>query len=149
MGQKREHLYLGHFLAILGDFLQKRCANLPSQGIHSRENGTPPTGVISEVLPRVDLGPGHAGRAKSTLGRASEMAPDGWYTVFSASLDSLGGQDCAPFSAKIAQKCPQWPRGSLAGLLPPPPDLIHYKLFVGGPGTPQTPVFLKPLPFWG
>ena len=32
---------------------------------------------------------------------------------------------------------------------PPPPDLIYYKLFVGGPGTPKTPVFLNPLPFWG
>ena len=29
------------------------------------------------------------------------MTPNGWYTVFSASLDSLGGQDCTPFSAEI------------------------------------------------
>ena len=42
----------------------------------------------------VNLGPTHAGSAKSTLGRISEMTPEGWCTVFSAGLDSLGGQDC-------------------------------------------------------
>ena len=33
--------------------------------------------------------------------------------------------------------------GYPGGLKPVPPDLIHYKLFVGGPGTPKTPVFFK------
>ena len=51
------------------------------------------SGVISEVLKRVDLGPRHAGSAKSTLWRTSEMTPDGWCTVFSATLDSMGGRD--------------------------------------------------------
>ena len=69
-----------------------------------------PSGIISEVLPRVDfvlpacLGP------KSTLGRTSEMTPDGWCTIFSAGLDSLGGQYGTPFSPeipKIAKKCPK------------------------------------------
>ena len=36
----------------------------------------PSSGVISEVLPRVNLGLRHAGSAKSTLGSASEMTPD-------------------------------------------------------------------------
>ena len=68
-----------------------------------------PSGVISEVLPRVDLGPRHAGSAKLTHGRTSEMTPDGWCTVFSAGLDSLGGQDShsfhrkSPRMAKMAQ----------------------------------------------
>ena len=33
---------------------------------------------ISEALPRVYLGPGHAGSAKYTLGRTSEMTLEGW-----------------------------------------------------------------------
>ena len=49
------------------------------------------SGVISEVLPTVNLGLGHAGSAKLTLGRTSEMTPEGWCTVFSAGLHSLGG----------------------------------------------------------
>ena len=66
-----------------------------------------PSGVISEVLPRVNLGLRHAGSAKLTLGRTSEMTPEGWCTVFSAGLDSL---TCLAHSfhreiPKIAKKC--------------------------------------------
>ena len=31
------------------------------------------------------------------------MTPDGWRTVFLAGLDSLGVQDCTPFSPEIPQ----------------------------------------------
>ena len=45
------------------------------------------------------------------------MTPEGRYTVFSAALDSLGGQEFTPFSPeipKISKKCPKqgyppWP----------------------------------------
>ena len=82
----------------------------PRESQPERENGTPPIGVISDSK----LGPGHAGSAKSTLGRTSEMTPDGGgCTVFSAGLDSLGGLECTPFSPEIphtgqnGQKSPQ------------------------------------------
>ena len=45
---------------------------------------------------------------KLTLGRTSEMTPEGWCTVFSAGLGFLGGQYGTPFSPeipKIAKKC--------------------------------------------
>ena len=45
------------------------------------------SGVSSEALPRVSR---HAGSAKYTLGRTSEMTHDGWCTVFSAGLHPLG-----------------------------------------------------------
>ena len=50
------------------------------------------------------------------------MTPDGWCTVFSAGLDSLGGQDCTTFSPEIPtngqndqQKCPQQKVNALGG----------------------------------
>ena len=39
------------------------------------------------------------------------MTPDGWCTVFSAGLDSLGGQDCTQFLLEIPQNGPKSPRG--------------------------------------
>ena len=68
------------------------------------------TDLRGSVLPRVDfaipvcLGP------KSSLGRTSERTPEGRCAVLSADLDSLGGQDCTPFSpqiSKISKKCPK------------------------------------------
>ena len=55
-----------------------------------------PSGVISEVLLRVNLGLGHAGSAKLTLRSTSEMTPEGWCTVFSAGLHFLGGLSSTP-----------------------------------------------------
>ena len=61
------------------------------------------SGVISEVLPRVDfalpvcLGP------KSTLGRTAEMTPEGRWCVFSADLDSLEARIAHRFHRKSQQ----------------------------------------------
>ena len=103
--------YFGHFYEILGISGENGVQSWPPQGIQvSRENGTPPFGVISEVLPRANfvllagLGP------KLALGRTSEMTPEAWCTVFSAGLGSLGGQYGTQFSPeipKIAKKCPK------------------------------------------
>ena len=38
------------------------------------------------------------------------ITPDGWCTVFSASLDSLGGQDCTPLPPEIPQNGPKSPQ---------------------------------------
>ena len=49
----------GHFLAIMGDFRQKRCARLVSQWMQaSRENGTPPfVGHLRAPPPEGVFGP--------------------------------------------------------------------------------------------
>ena len=62
----------------------------------------------------VDLGPGRAGSAKLTLGRASEMTP-----VFSAGLDSLEGQECPPFSQEIPHNGQNVPKSPQKGGYPP------------------------------
>ena len=77
----------------------------------SGENGVqswPPK--ESKLAEKTVLGPRHAGSAKSTLWRTSEMTPDGWFTVFSASLDSMGGQDYPPFPPKIPHNGPNSPQ---------------------------------------
>ena len=85
--------HFGHFLGILDisgengvPYLPLRQCKLAEKTVHL------PSGVISEVLPRVDLGPRHAGSAKLTLGRTSEMTQEGRCTVFSDGLHCLGGQ---------------------------------------------------------
>ena len=94
---KRGLPLFGALFGDFGDFRGKRCAILASQRIQvSRENGTPTFGGHLR-------GPseGRFCHPKSTLGRISEMTPEGRCTVFSADLDSLGGQDCTPFSPEI------------------------------------------------
>ena len=104
----------------------KTVSGLVSQGRQaSIENGTspfvdhlrgPPEGGVpffhTFTLP-VCLGP------KYTLGRASEMTPEGRCTVFSAGLDSLGGQYGTPFSPGNPQKVLQKgvPPKKIKGLL--------------------------------
>ena len=107
-----------------------------------------PPGVISEVLPRVDLGPGHAGSTKSTLGMTSEMTPMGG-VPFSLLAWIPGGQDCTPFSQeipKISKKCPKQPPGAIRG--PPPPNLYLYKNFRRTTTSPKV-VFFNPVPILG
>ena len=108
--KKRGYTYFGPFLAILWDFLRKRCAILPSQGIQaSREN---------HLRGRVDLGYRHAGWAKLTLGRTSEMTPDGWYyTGFAVGarksyVETPPGGTSAPLLRGLTRK-PPWgaPKG--------------------------------------
>ena len=102
---------LKNFLAILGISGEKGVPDWsPRESKPADKTVHHPSGVISEVLPRANLGPGHARSTKLTLGRTSEMTPEGWCTVFSAGLDSLGGQYGTPFPpeiTKIAKKCPQ------------------------------------------
>ena len=60
--------YFGHFLEILGISGENGVQSWPSQEVKPAEKTVHhPSGVISEVLPRVDLGPRHAGSAKLTL----------------------------------------------------------------------------------
>ena len=69
-----------------------------------------PSRVISEVLPRANCVLLACPGPKLALGRTSEMNREGWCTVFSAGLDSLGGQYGTPFPPeipKIAKKCPK------------------------------------------
>ena len=100
----------GHFLEIFGISGETVCnPGLPGNPSQQRKRHTG-LRVISEVLPRVDLGPRHTGRAKSTLGRTSEMTLEGRCTVFSADLDSLGGQDCTPFSPEIPKISKKYPK---------------------------------------
>ena len=86
----------------------------------------------------VDLGPRRAGSAKLTLGRASEMTPDGWCTVFSAGLYPLGGQECTPFSPEISTNGQNDPKSPQKGGYPPFYTffiLSLYNFFPGaGPG---------------
>ena len=75
---------LDHFGHLLG-FPVKTVCNPSLPGIQaSRENGTLPIGVISEVLARVDFALPACLGPKSTLGRTSELTSDGWCTVFFA-----------------------------------------------------------------
>ena len=76
VGGRGDRLYC--LRAILGTFWQfweftvkKVCqTGLPEDASQQRKRYHP-SWVISETLPRVYLGPGHAGSAKYTLGRAS------------------------------------------------------------------------------
>ena len=75
---RRGYPYFGHFLAILGisgengvpDWSPRGCKPVEKTAHH-------PWWVISEVLPRVYLGSRHAGNAKYTLGKSSEMTHQG------------------------------------------------------------------------
>ena len=59
-----------------GDFPVKTVCQTGLSGHASQQRKYyTPSVVISEVLPRVNLGPGHAGSAKLTLGVTSEMTP--------------------------------------------------------------------------
>ena len=49
-----------------------------------------PSGVISEVLPRVDFALPACLGPKSTLGRTSEMTPEGRCTVFTGNAGAWG-----------------------------------------------------------
>ena len=108
---KKGYPYFKHFVAILGISGENVVQSWPPRDSKPAEKTVHrPSEVIPEVLPKVDLCPRHAGRAKSTLGRTSEMTPDGWCTVFAAGLDSMGSQKCTTFSPeipKIAKKCPK------------------------------------------
>ena len=80
----------------------------------SKENGTPPFRGSSH-LPRVYLGPRHAGSAKYT-----EMTHGGWCTLFSTGLHPLGDQSGTPFSPEIPElpKSAQiWPQNRVPPLL--------------------------------
>ena len=108
--QKKGGPYFGHFLEILGISGENGVKSWPPKESKSAEKTVHHPSGGSEVLPRVDLGLRHAGSAKSTLGRTSEITPKGRGAVFSADLDSLGGQDCTLFSPeipKISKKCPK------------------------------------------
>ena len=121
-----------------------------------------PSGIISGVLPRVELGPGHAGSAKLTLGRTSEMTPDGWCTVFSAGLDSGKAKTAHRFHRK-SPNWPKWPK--ITSKRGGPPFLHGFYLSKkiievqdgrrGGPRIapggwdPQNPCFLKAPPNLG
>ena len=122
-----------------GDFRQKRCAILTSQGIKaSRENGTPTFGGHLRGFTEGRFGPqarreckidprGRSGLRTVFTGNPQnrqkvpkigeppfltnfwEDDPRRSVSVFS--VDSLGGQDCTPFSPeipKIAKKGPKW-----------------------------------------
>ena len=100
---------------------------------------TPPIGGHLRGPPRVDLGPGHAESAKLTLGRASEMTPDGRYTVFSAGMDSLGGQECTSFSPEIPQNGQNGPKSPPKGGTPPLHVLYLVPLYIFFPGASRSP----------
>ena len=95
--------------------------------------------------------PRHAGSANSTLGRASEMTSDGWCTVFSAGLDSLGGQQYTPFSPEIPQngqngpKSPQKGGTSFFARFLSCTSIIFFLVPAGGPKW----CFLTPIWEWG
>ena len=134
------------FWALFSDFgvfpVKTECnPALPGNPSQQRKRHTTHQGS-SQVLPRVNLGRGHAGSAKLTLGRTSARTPDGWCTVFSAGLDFLGGQDCTPFSPKIPKKCPKWGYpffdptfGNLAGFWGTPSSIwsAQSRFFPSGP----------------
>ena len=48
------------------------------------------------------------------------MTPDGWCTVFSAGLDSMGGQECTPFSPEIPHSGQNGPKSPQKGRGYPP-----------------------------
>ena len=68
---------------------------------------------------------------KLALGRTSEMTPEGWCTVFSAGLDSLGGpvrHTVFTGNPQNRQKVPKKSPGVLY-VVPPPPNLYLYNFF--------------------
>ena len=124
---------LGHFLGFWALPVKTVCPTcLPGSASQQRER------YISEVLPRVIFALPVCSGPKSTLGGTSARTPDGWCTVFSAGLDSLGGHDCTPFSPKIPKKCPKWGypcfltplSGTLQDFGVTPPNKSHVTIIV-------------------
>ena len=129
--------YFGLFLAILGISGENGVLGWSPIGCKPEKTIHHPSWAISEALPREYLGPGHffskvrdsmvwegktcpktvflegggynplAESAKLIIGRASEMTPEGWCTVFSAGLHPLGGTPFSPEIPKFAKKCPK------------------------------------------
>ena len=67
---------MGTFWRVWGFSVNPVCTpGLPWNPSQQRKRYTTHRGVISGVLPRVDLDPRHAGSTKSTLGRTYEMTP--------------------------------------------------------------------------
>ena len=90
---KRGVPHFGHFLGILGISGENGVPYWPPRQCKPAEKAVHlPSGVISEVLPRVNFALPACPGPKSTLGGTSEMTPEGRCTVFSAGLHCLGGQ---------------------------------------------------------
>ena len=101
-------LFLGTFWRFLGISGENGVPYWPPRESKPADKTVHPSGVISEVLPRAHF---VLLASRAQIGsRTSGIAPEGRCAVFSASLDSLGGQDCTPFSPeipKISKKCPK------------------------------------------
>ena len=74
------------------------------------------------------------------------MTPDGWCSVFYAGLDSLGGQECTPFSPEIPHNGQNGPKTPQKGVYPPFCTFFILYLYNFFPGASRSPkmVFFYP-----